>query len=138
MNNKETITKQIKTFITDVGVEISKLNDRNFSNELDKKFDSKKLDSKKEIYDQVLVDLTKSTDLNTFLLHQIEKAEKEIEKATEERKDLRTKIESGASIDHEKNGEINGNMVAWNEILHMCIDGMSAGAAEDQKARSKK
>lgn len=133
---KENFEKQLKTLITETTAEINANKEKEYSSELDQIFDQSKTEKKKEIYDQALVDLNKSTDLNQFILHGIEKSEKEIDSATKERKEIRASIAIGDTIDQKKNGEVNGSIVAYNTLLQVCLDNSSESARADYKART--
>ena len=130
-------TERIKTLITNTGTEISALDEKKFANELDRTFENKKLESKKAVYDQALVDITKAEDINVFILKEIEQAEKNISIFTKERKGIRQKMSEGVTIDQEENGKVNGNIIGWNEILGVCLEATSASAAADYESRSK-
>lgn len=130
-------TERIKTLITNTGIEISALDKREFTNELDKVFESKKLETKKAVYDQALVDMVKAEDISAFTLHEIKEAEKNISDFTKKRKEARQKLGEGGTLDQEENGKINGKIIGWNEILGVCLEATSELAKADYLSRKK-
>ena len=135
---KEVIEKKIKALVSTNNTEMTATKSKQYTNELDKEFEEKKLEEKNNVYEQVLVDLQKSDNATEFLLLGIENSEKNINISSEKRKGLRFKIEDGVSINHGENGKLNGNIIAWNEILSVCMEVSSEFAKSDHLSRSGK
>jgi len=134
---KDRIEKKIKELVVVNNAEITVAKGKQYTNELDKLFEDKKLEEKNNVYQQALVDLEKSNSVPEFVLHESQESEKNIGVLSEKRKGLRFKIEDGVSIDHGKNGELNGGIVAWNEILSVCMEVSSESAKSDHLSREK-
>lgn len=135
---KDIVSKGIKKFITDTTTELKEVEGKNYTNELDKLYENKKLNKKLSVYKQALVDLEKSENVDKFILKEIEIAEDKTEKGKKSREEIRKEMNSGSSIDHEKNGEINGEIMGWSDIISLCLDMMSESAKLDYRDRNKK
>jgi exonuclease VII small subunit len=109
-----------------------------YTNELDYKFNSSKLEAQSGVIDEVAIEFEKTKDYKKFCMRMIFKATENVEKMIKERKEIDDAVETekksyGEVV--ETRGQISGKIIAWNSIHDYVTDMSSKIGLQEYKER---